>query len=73
MLEVRTFRSFIWLCGLSAAGCATPHAVSPSTRPVAADVKVPEATQVAERHLIRKVLEWYKENHPIWFRWLEIA
>lgn len=22
---------------------------------------------------IRKVLEWYKANHPVWFRWLEIA
>jgi hypothetical protein len=22
---------------------------------------------------IRKVLEWYKANHPVWFAWLEIA
>ncbi len=22
---------------------------------------------------IRKVLEWYKANHPVWFHWLEIA
>jgi hypothetical protein len=22
---------------------------------------------------IRKVLEWYKANHPVWFDWLEIA
>jgi hypothetical protein len=22
---------------------------------------------------IRKVLEWYKKNHPVWFEWLEIA
>jgi hypothetical protein len=22
---------------------------------------------------IRRVLEWYKENHPMWFRWLDIA
>ena len=22
--------------------------------------------------LIREVLEWYKANHPIWFRWLEM-
>lgn len=22
---------------------------------------------------IRKVLEWYKANHPVWFGWLEIA
>lgn len=22
---------------------------------------------------IRKVLEWYKLNHPVWFQWLEIA
>jgi hypothetical protein len=20
---------------------------------------------------LREVLQWYKENHPIWFRWLE--
>jgi len=22
---------------------------------------------------IREVLQWYKANHPVWFRWLEIA
>jgi hypothetical protein len=22
---------------------------------------------------IRKVLEWYKANHPVWFAWLEVA
>jgi hypothetical protein len=22
---------------------------------------------------IRKVLEWYKRNHPVWFAWLEVA
>ena len=22
---------------------------------------------------IRKVLEWYKANHPVWFEWLEIG
>jgi hypothetical protein len=25
-----------------------------------------------KQDLIREVLAWYKENHPIWFRWLEI-
>jgi len=25
-----------------------------------------------KRRFIRAVLEWYKQNHPIWFRWLEI-
>jgi len=25
------------------------------------------------RQTIRKVLEWYKENHPVWFSWLELA
>ena len=30
---------------------------------------VPRQKQLA----IRKVLEWYKENHPVWFHWLEIA
>jgi hypothetical protein len=22
---------------------------------------------------IRKVLEWYKVNHPVWFEWLDVA
>jgi hypothetical protein len=22
---------------------------------------------------IRRILEWYKAHHPVWFRWLEIA
>ena len=22
---------------------------------------------------IRKVLEWYKASHPVWFEWLDIA
>ncbi len=26
-----------------------------------------------KQDLIREVLTWYKENHPIWFQWLEIA
>jgi len=26
-----------------------------------------------KREFIRQVLAWYKENHPIWFRWLYIA
>ena len=26
-----------------------------------------------KKALIREVLEWYKANHPIWFRWLELA
>ena len=26
-----------------------------------------------KRALVREVLTWYKENHPIWFRWLELA
>ena len=25
-----------------------------------------------KRDLIREVLVWYKENHPIWFNWLEM-
>jgi hypothetical protein len=34
------------------------------------DEKVmPRDRQVA----IRRVLEWYKANHPVWFAWLEIA
>ena len=26
-----------------------------------------------KKRVIREVLEWYKENHPVWFSWLEIA
>ena len=22
---------------------------------------------------IRRVLEWYKVKHPVWFEWLELA
>ena len=25
------------------------------------------------KQAIREVLEWYRANHPVWFRWLEIA
>ncbi len=33
------------------------------------DKVMPKDKQLA----IRKVLEWYKANHPVWFSWLEIA
>ena len=33
------------------------------------DKVMPTEKQLA----IRKVLEWYKEHHPVWFSWLEIA
>ena len=26
-----------------------------------------------KQETIRKVLEWYRSNHPVWFDWLEIA
>jgi hypothetical protein len=26
-----------------------------------------------KQETIRKVLEWYKANHPVWFDWLEIS
>ncbi len=26
-----------------------------------------------KKALIREVLAWYKENHPMWFRWLELS
>lgn len=26
-----------------------------------------------KKRLVREVLEWYQEHHPIWFRWLELA
>ena len=37
---------------------------------IAVDEKVmPREKQAA----IRKVLEWYKTNHPVWFSWLELS
>jgi hypothetical protein len=33
------------------------------------DKVVPREKQAA----IRRVLQWYKANHPVWFAWLEIA
>lgn len=33
------------------------------------DKVVPRDKQAA----IRKVLEWYKANHPVWFAWLEVS
>jgi hypothetical protein len=30
---------------------------------------IPPSDQVK----LREVLEWYKENHPIWFKWLELV
>ena len=26
-----------------------------------------------KQHAIRRVLEWYKANHPVWFGWLDVA
>jgi len=33
------------------------------------EMVMPREKQVA----IRKVLEWYKANHPVWFEWLEVV
>ena len=36
--------------------------------------RIDEKVMPREKQLaIRRVLEWYKENHPVWFSWLEIA
>ena len=36
--------------------------------------RVDDSVMPAEaRSTIRKVLEWYKVNHPVWFDWLEIG
>jgi len=36
--------------------------------------RIDERVMPRDRQLaIRKVLEWYKANHPVWFEWLEIA
>jgi hypothetical protein len=35
--------------------------------------RVDEKVMPREKQLaIRRVLEWYKQNHPVWFEWLEI-
>jgi hypothetical protein len=26
-----------------------------------------------KQQAIRRLLEWYKANHPVWFEWLEVA
>ena len=28
---------------------------------------------LAQQAVVRRVLEWYKQNHPVWFGWLELA
>jgi hypothetical protein len=33
----------------------------------------PEVISVQEQSILREVLEWYIQHHPIWFAWLEIA
>ena len=35
---------------------------------IADDVIFPE-----QQVVLREVLQWYKENHPLWFAWLELA
>jgi hypothetical protein len=36
--------------------------------------RIDEKVMPREKQLaIRRVLEWYKENHPMWFSWLEIG
>lgn len=35
--------------------------------------KIPQATiSVEDQKKLRRILTWYKENHPIWFDWLEL-
>jgi hypothetical protein len=35
--------------------------------------KIPEATISREdQKMLRQILTWYKENHPIWFDWLDL-
>lgn len=36
--------------------------------------RIDEKVMPREKQLaIRRVLEWYKENHPVWFGWLDLA
>ncbi len=35
---------------------------------------IPEDVISKEKQIIlREILEWYKENLPIWFKWLELG
>jgi hypothetical protein len=33
----------------------------------------PEVISHEDQKVLREVLEWYKQHHPIWFAWLDIA
>ncbi len=33
----------------------------------------PDVMPVPKQKVVREVLAWYKQNHPVWFSWLEIA
>jgi hypothetical protein len=33
----------------------------------------PDVMPLASQKVVRDVLTWYKQNHPVWFSWLEIA
>ncbi|HSF17166.1 MAG TPA: hypothetical protein VLK65_16570 [Vicinamibacteria bacterium] len=33
----------------------------------------PEVISKEHQLKLREILDWYKEEHPVWFRWLEIA
>lgn len=33
----------------------------------------PDVMPVANQKVVREALTWYKQNHPMWFSWLEIA
>jgi hypothetical protein len=36
--------------------------------------RIDDAVMPADKKaLIQDVLQWYKENHPIWFRWLDLS
>lgn len=37
------------------------------------DLIPPDVISPEDQVKIREILEWYKTNHPIWFKWLEIA
>ncbi len=32
----------------------------------------PEVIPLEKQRKLRRILEWYKEHHPIWFSWLEV-
>jgi len=46
----------------------TDHTIRVHFARIDDDVMLPD-----KKRVVRRVLEWYKRNHPVWFSWLEIG